>query len=111
MRITLVLVAMALLLLESGGKATTAYTIAWSRLEAKVSANAVTPVAHVDFETQLKPMLQSKCMPCHFSGGQMYDRLPFDKPATIRKLGTKLFTRIKEEDKRRLIEDFLAQSP
>jgi len=56
-------------------------------------------------------MLQSKCMPCHFSGGQMYERLPFDKPATIRKLGTRLFTRIKEDDKRRLIENFLAQSP
>jgi hypothetical protein len=50
-------------------------------------------------------------MPCHFSGGQMYDRLPFDKPATIRKLGTRLFTRIKEENDRRLIEDFLTQSP
>jgi hypothetical protein len=36
---------------------------------------------------------------------------PFDRPATIRKLGTRPFTRIKEEDKRRLIEDFLAQSP
>jgi hypothetical protein len=50
-------------------------------------------------------------MPCHFTGGQVYDRLPFDRPETIRKLGTKLFTRIKEEDNRRLIEDFLAQSP
>jgi len=37
--------------------------------------------------------------------------LPFDKPATIRKLGTRLFTRIKEENDRRLIEDFLTQSP
>lgn len=111
MRLALVFVAMALLLLESGGKAKIADITAWASHAAKVSAIASAPVAHVDFETQLKPMLQSKCMPCHFSGGQMYDRLPFDKPATIRKLGTKLFTRIKEEDKRRLIEDFLAQSP
>jgi hypothetical protein len=111
MRFTLVFVAMALLLLESGGKAKTAHTTAWASRAAMLSTTASAPVARVDFETQLKPMLQSKCMPCHFSGGQMYDRLPFDKPATIRKLGTKLFTRIKEEDKRRLIEDFLAQSP
>jgi len=111
MRVTLVLVAMALLLLESGGKAKTAYTTAWASPVAKLSATSAAPVAHVDFETQLKPVLQSKCVPCHFSGGQMYERLPFDKPATIRKLGTKLFPRIKEEDKRRLIEDFLAQSP
>ena len=107
MRVTLVMLAMALLLLESGGKTTPAYNKVWS---APV-VNSTTPGAHVDFETQVKPMLQSKCMPCHFSGGQMYERLPFDKPATIRKLGTRLFTRIKEEDKRRLLEDFLAQSP
>lgn len=111
MRVTLVVVATALLLLETGGNARPAYTMAWSNPVAKSSTTTSAPVAQVDFETQIKPMLQSKCMPCHFSGGQMYDRLPFDKPATIRKLGTKLFTRIKEEDKRRLIDDFLAQSP
>lgn len=100
---------MALVLVESGGTAKPAG-----------AANVLTPAAvstthdtkaHVDFDTQVKPILKSKCMPCHFSGGQMYDRLPFDKPETIRKLGTKLFTRIKEQDERRLIEDFLTQAP
>jgi hypothetical protein len=109
MRIMLVVLAVALLLLESGGNVKPAYSKSPPLLVAR--AASPTPSAHVDFETQLKPMLQSKCMPCHFSGGQMYERLPFDKPATIRKLGTRLFTRIKEDDKRRLIEDFLAQSP
>ena len=107
MRFMLVVVALALLLFESGGNAKPAYRAVWSTPVAK----SATPKERVDFDTQLKPMLQSKCMPCHFSGGQMYERLPFDKPGTIRKLGTRLFTRIKEEDKRRLIEDFLAQSP
>jgi len=32
-----------------------------------------------------------------------------NKAATIRKLGTRLFTRIKEANDRKLIEDFLAQ--
>jgi hypothetical protein len=63
----------------------------------------------VDFESQIKPILQSKCMPCHFSGGVMYERLPFDRPDTIKKLGTKLFTRIQDENHRRLIRDFLEQ--
>lgn len=108
MRVMLVVVAMALLLLESGGSAKPAYT---TPRAAPTSASTSAPTARVDFDTQIKPMLQSKCTPCHFSGGQMYERLPFDKPATIRKLGTRLFTRIREEDKRRLIEDFLAQSP
>ena len=107
MRVMFAVLAVALLLLESGGNANRAY----SKSSPPLLTRAANTKARIDFDTQLQPMLQSKCMPCHFSGGQMYERLPFDKPATIRKLGTRLFTRIKEEDKRRLIEDFLAQSP
>ena len=107
MRIVLGVMATALLLVEAGGIAKPVRTTS----AAPVATASSAPKAHVDFDTQLKPIFQSKCMPCHFSGGQMYDRLPFDKPATIRKLGTRLFTRIKEENDRRLIEDFLTQSP
>ena len=107
MRTVLGLVGTGLLLLESGGlakpvaraTAIPAYTVTTST------------TARVDFDTQLKPIFQSKCMPCHFSGGKVYDRLPFDKPATIKKLGTRLFTRIKDEHDRKLIEDFLTQTP
>ena len=109
MRSVLVLIAMGLLLVESGG------TVKSARMPNAVATKTVSTVsaakARVDFDTQLKPIFQSKCMPCHFSGGKMYDSLPFDKPATIRKLGTRLFTRIKEDTDRRLIEDFLTQSP
>ncbi|HSE17758.1 MAG TPA: hypothetical protein VLB46_11955 [Pyrinomonadaceae bacterium] len=106
MRMVLGMMAMALLLVESGGIVRPVRTTNAAPATATVSA---APKERVDFETQLKPIFQSKCMPCHFSGGQMYDRLPFDKPATIRKLGTRLFTRIKEANERKLIEDFLAQ--
>ena len=107
MRLVLFLFAMALVLFESGGVAKPARTVA-----AVTPAEAApAPKARVDFDTQVKPIFQSKCMPCHFSGGQMYDRLPFDKPDTIIRLGFKVFTRIKEENDRRLIEDFLTQSP
>jgi len=105
MRMMLGMVAVGLLLVESGSIAKPARKIE------NVAATTSAPKARVDFETQLKPIFKSKCMPCHFSGGKMYDRLPFDKPETIRKLGTKLFTRIKEENDRRLIEDFLTQTP
>jgi hypothetical protein len=107
MRTVLGLIAVGLLLAESGG-----WTIP-PGTAAAVPEPAVTTSSsakeRVDFDTQLKPIFQSKCMPCHFSGGKMYDLLPFDKPATIKKLGTRLFTRIKEEHDRKLIEDFLAQ--
>ena len=107
MRSILAMVAMGLLLAESGSIAKPARK---TENVAPVTSSTAEK-ARVDFETQLKPIFKSKCMPCHFSGGQVYDRLPFDKPETIRKLGTKLFTRIKEENDRRLIEDFLAQAP
>ena len=110
MRSILILIGIALLLLESGGTINSVRMPEVVAFAATVSTPSA-PKARVDFETQLKPIFQSKCMPCHFSGGKMYDRLPFDNPATIRKLGTRLFTRIKEENERRLIEDFLTQSP
>ena len=62
----------------------------------------------VDFDKQIKPILQ-KCAPCHFPGGKVYEKLPFDRPETITKLGTKLFTRIKDENEQRLIREFLDQ--
>ena len=62
-----------------------------------------------DFEKEIKPIFRSRCMPCHFQGGKVYDKLPFDKPDTVTRLGTKLFTRIKDEKEQRLIREFLAQ--
>jgi hypothetical protein len=63
----------------------------------------------VDFATEIRPILQQRCQPCHFAGGIMYERRPFDRPETIVKLGTKLFTRIKDEKPRELIRRFLAE--
>jgi len=61
------------------------------------------------FASDIRPILESSCQPCHFQGGQMYEKLPFDKPETITKLGTKLFTRIKNEDEQRVIRQFLSE--
>ncbi len=82
-------------------------------LKSSVAKDAARPasVNRVDFDSQIKPILQSKCMPCHFSGGVMYEKMPFDRPETIKHFGTKLFTRIKDEGHRQLIRDFLAQTP
>jgi hypothetical protein len=77
-----------------------------SQLPATDSAKGV---ARVDFQTQIKPIFEARCQPCHFSGGKVYEKMPFDRPATIKSLGTKLFTRIKDENERRLISAFLTQ--
>lgn len=59
------------------------------------------------FEAQVVPLLQARCSPCHFAGGKMYDKLPFDRPGTIRTLGIKLFTRIKDPGDQAVIRAFL----
>ena len=85
---------------------------ALSGFSAPESANptpSATPPPRIDFNTQVRPLLESKCSPCHFTGGTMYERLPFDRPQTIEQLGTKLFTRIKDEKEQQLIRDFLTQ--
>jgi|SRR5215471_15872061 len=74
-----------------------------------VATVASTPGKKPDFDTDIKPIFQARCQPCHFQGGQVYTKLPFDKPETITRLGTKLFTRIKDEKERALIREFLDQ--
>ena len=64
----------------------------------------------VDFQTQIRPILEKRCQPCHFPGGKMYARMPFDQPRTIRTLGEKMFTRIKEPKEQALLRAFLAQA-
>jgi hypothetical protein len=73
------------------------------------AAPPVSSRSTVDFAREIQPILESRCQPCHFPGGKMYERRPFDRAATIRELGTKLFTRIKDEHEQDLIRRFLAQ--
>lgn len=61
------------------------------------------------FHASVEPILKERCMPCHFAGGKMYGKLPFDRPETIVSLGERLFTRIKNEDQRAVIRKFLAE--
>jgi hypothetical protein len=65
----------------------------------------------VSFEKSVLPILEARCRPCHFPGGKMYARLPFDCPRTARLLGTKLFTRIRSESDQAAIRIFLSSSP
>src|SRR6266699_4201413 len=73
------------------------------------ASSSVSKVKKPDFETEIEPIFQARCQPCHFQGGKVYDKMPFDRPETINRIGTKLFTRIKDEDERRVIREFLSQ--
>ena len=84
------------------------------RLKHNISNSGDTPSvsnhSKPDFETQVEPIFQARCQPCHFQGGQVYDKMPFDKAETITRLGAKLFTRIKDKNDRRVIQAFLDTS-
>ena len=73
------------------------------------SAQPSSRTAKPNFDSEIKPIFQTRCQPCHFQGGKVYDKLPFDKPETIIKLGTKLFTRIKDAKEQQKIREFLEQ--
>jgi hypothetical protein len=77
-------------------------------LLASAGPAAVPKEPAVTFKHDVQPILESRCMPCHFSGGKMYATLPFDKPETIVRLGEKLFTRIRDPKSQAVIRQFLA---
>jgi hypothetical protein len=61
----------------------------------------------VNFDSEVLPILETRCRPCHFPGGKMYERLPFDRPETIHELGTRLFTRLEDPGDQAVIRVFL----
>ena len=80
-------------------------------VETPPPAQVASAPPRVGFDSQVKPILQARCTPCHFPGGVMHDRFPFDQAQTIRDLGEKLFTRIKDDQEQALLRSFLAQTP
>ena len=68
-----------------------------------------TPPKDVQFARDVQPIMEKRCQPCHFPGGKIHAKLPFDQAATIDKLGTKLFSRIKKDDEQAVIRAFLAR--
>ena len=62
----------------------------------------------IDFTNQIQPILVSYCSPCHFPGGKMYQRMPFDKDTTIINHEAGILRRIKGDDNA-LIKAFVQQ--
>jgi hypothetical protein len=59
------------------------------------------------YASELRPLLQERCGRCHFPGGKMHARLPFDDEATVRDLGAKkLSTRIDDDEGRRILQAY-----
>ena len=62
----------------------------------------------IDFTTRVQPILVKNCSPCHFTGGKMYEKMPFDKETTIINHQAGILKRIKGEENT-LIRSFVEQ--
>jgi len=71
---------------------------------------AITPIDTVYFKSEVLPILKKNCSPCHFPGGKMYDRMPFDKPATIIGHEAGALKRFKDQKELRLLKNFIEQN-
>ncbi len=73
--------------------------------------NASPPVVEkIDFEKRVKPIFVKNCSPCHFTGGKMYERLPFDKDTTILNHHEAILKRIKNEEENAILKKFVLQN-
>jgi len=52
----------------------------------------------VTFTAGIAPLLAGKCQPCHFKGGKVFDKLPFDQYKTVVEIASRLNTRLKGAD-------------
>ena len=61
-------------------------------------ASSPAPVASDVFRDSVRPVLQRRCTPCHEAGGVTYERMPFDRPETLRGHREGVLRRLKAED-------------
>ncbi len=62
------------------------------------------------FEATVRPILATRCAPCHNPGGRMYERLPFDRPEVVAEHAAGVQRRLKDED-RKAFDRWLASLP
>jgi len=63
----------------------------------------------VNFRTDVLPILHTKCSPCHFEGGKMYEKMPFDSEVTILNHQAGILKRLNNEPVGALIRQFTEQ--
>ena len=77
------------------GPAIAAFLVALSN---SVAATPTSQSKPVTFRTDIAPLLNEKCQPCHFKGGKVFDKLPFDQYKTVVRIAPRLNTRLKGKD-------------
>jgi hypothetical protein len=65
--------------------------------------------AMISFQKEIEPILVRRCSPCHFTGGVMYLRMPFDKDSSILQHPDGILKRIKDEKEKSRLQKFIDQ--
>jgi len=68
------------------------------------------PIDTLYFKSTIQPILQKNCSPCHFPGGKMYAKMPFDKGETIVTHEAGALRRLSDTAERGRIEQFIKAS-
>lgn len=64
----------------------------------------------INFSGQVQPIMVRNCSPCHFPGGKMYERMPFDQDTTILNHEAGILKRIKKEEENLVVKTFILQN-
>lgn len=78
------------------------------RNENQLISSSEVVIKKVDFKLEVVPIMQNNCSPCHFKGGKMYEKMPFDEDTTIINHQAGILKRIKKEDENATLRSFLA---
>lgn len=73
------------------------------------AATVSAPKDSVSFISQIQPILQKNCSPCHFTGGKMYERMPFDAAQTLLAHKDGILKRFKQEEENGLLKKYIEQ--
>ena len=60
------------------------------------------------FAHDIAPLLRNNCKPCHFAGGKVYGKLPFDNYDTVHARANRLNTRLKLEEQKKIVDGWIA---
>ena len=59
------------------------------------------------YQKNILPLLQANCNPCHFPGGKVYKKLPFDDSKTVVAHAKRLNTRLKQKEQQAIINGWV----
>jgi hypothetical protein len=106
---TLLIISPCFLLVQTCSLQNTENSSATKKDTIKQEINRIDPIA-IGFDKEIKPIFIKNCSPCHFAGGKMYEKLPFDKETTIINHSAAILKRIKNEEENTLLSNFISQN-